>query len=367
MTYDRTEEFFRLFHSENGIRGSIVLERRCGSSPRRSQVVTKDLAHITKSACGVEDIFFSTATYLGHPLLLNFSQTNCIHLQIPKSDLITETLVKIRLEDQGIPLPTIVLFDGQYLTFLWFLDTPIKSSEFYRYTLAERLLFQIASEFNPTKSNLDPVFLTRVVGSVNRKNKVNSHILSDHGVVHKKEYLLNKILSSGFISGSTYPELQVYAGITLELMSLLGSRWFSAARSPELFQDWIIFFGSSLCHFCTPEQLFRELRAIAESLENKPWGEIRKTYTPLIKALSETARDGYIRVDGMHYSINGPTWRELIQGKLQISSSEILELNLQVIGNRSSVSPHLHEQNKCIYPVGHANFIPVERLFFKAA
>jgi hypothetical protein len=367
MSFDRTENFYRMFHSENELSGSIVLERKCGSSPRWSQVCTKDLARITKSACGVEDIYFSTATYLGHPLLLNFSQTNCIHLQIPKSELITESLVKIRLENRGIPLPTNIVFDGQYLTFFWFLETPIKSNEFYLYTLVEKQLFEIAREFNPTKSNLDPVFLTRVVGSINRKNKTHSHILSDCGKSYKKDYLISKILSSGLISGSTYPELQIQAGTTLELMSLLGSRWFSAAQFPELFHDWIIFFGSSLCNFCTPEQLFRELRAIAESLENKTWREINKIYTPLINALSQTAKDGYIRMDDMHYSINGPTWRELIQGKLQISTSEIMELNLQVLGNRSNVSPHLHEQNKSIYPVGHANFIPVERLLLKAA
>lgn len=367
MSFDRTEDFFRMFHSEKESRGSIVLERRCSSSSHRSQVSTKDLARITKNACGVEDIFFSTATYLGHPLLLNFSQTNCIHLQIPKDNLITESLVKIRLEQLGIPLPTNIIFDGEYLTFLWFLETPIKNNEFYIYTLVEKLLFEIASEFNPTKNNLDPVFLTRVVGSINRKNKTYAHILNDCGKTYKKDYLVKKILNSGFISGSTYPDLQIQAGTTLELMSLLGSRWFSAAQQPELFQDWIIFFGSSLCNFCTPEQLFRELRAIAESLENKTWKEINKIYTPLISALSDTAKDGYIKIDGMHHSINGPTWRELIQGKLQISKEEILELNLQVLGNRSDVSPHLHDQNKNIYPVGNTSFVSVERLLLKAA
>jgi hypothetical protein len=367
MKFDRTEDFFRLFHSESEHTGSIVLERRCGSSPRQSQVCTHDLARITKSACGVEDIYFSTATYLGHPLLLNFSQTNCIHLQIPKSDLITESLVKIRLEARGIPLPTNIVFDGQFLTFLWFLESPIKNNEFYLYTLIEKLLFEIASGFNPTKSNLDPVFLTRVVGSINRKNKTYAHILSDYGKTYKKDYLVKKILGSGLISASVFPELQIRAGTTLELMSLLGSRWFSAAQFPELFHDWIIFFGASLCNFCTSEQLFRELRAIAESLENRAWKDIKKSYTPLIGALSQTAKDGYINIDGMHHSINGPTWRELILGKLQISANEISELNLQVLGNKSNVSPLLHEQNKSIYAVGHVNFIPIERLLMRAA
>ena len=344
-----------------------MLERRCGATPHQSQVSTRDLARISKHACGVEDIFFSTATYLGHPLLLNFSQTNCLHLQIPKNDLITETLVKIRLEEKGIPLPTTITFDGENLTFLWILDTPLESSEFHIYTLMQQFLFNVAAEFNPTKNNLDTVFLTRMVGSINKKNKINSHLITGYGNTYKKEYLVKKILSSNMIPAADFREREIQAGTTLELMALLGSRWFSASQQPELFQDWIIFFGSSLCNFCEPTQLFKELRAIAESLENKNWKDIKKMYAPLINALEHTAKDGYIKIDGMHHTINDPTWRELIQGKLQISDKEISELNLQVIGNKSSISPHLHVQNKNIYPVGHTNFVPIERLLLKAA
>lgn len=369
MNYARTEDFFRMFHPNTTNKGNIVLERKMGKSFAQSQISTLDLERVSKVACGLEDIYFSTTTFLGRPLLLNFARSNCLHLQIPisTSQKHIHITAKLRLEEKGIPLPTAVIFDGEHYTFLWILETPIEDHEFYIHTMLQQALFEAAIEFNPTERNLETIFLTRMIGSINSKTKQNVGLISDYGRSHSKQYLQQAILNTKTIQVTEYQKFQTQAGITLELLSLLGDRWFSASQSPEMFEDWIIFFGSSLCNFCTPTQMFQELSAIAESLENKPWGTIKHLYSDLITSIIKTSKEGYIRYKNIHLSIDGCEWREMIKGKLLISTEEIKHLNLQVLGNQSLISPLLHIQSKSIRAVGNSNFVPIERLLLKVA
>jgi hypothetical protein len=365
MNFARTEDFFRMFHPRVKGPGNIVLRRKIGRSKIESQISTADLERISRHACGLEDLYFSTATFSGKPLLLNFSRSNCLHLQVPKTVWNTNILLTLRLEMHGIPLPTATTFDGENFTLLWVLDTPIENNEFHIYTMLQQGLYEIAKEFNPSINNLDVAFTTRMVGSINGNNKQHVGLVSDYGKTYSRRYLEDAIFKS--MTASDYRKMQVQAGTTLEMMSLLGERWFSASRYPELFNDWIIFFGSSLCNFCTPDQLFNELCAIAESLEGQSWKKISEKYIELINSVIGTAKDGYIKFDGVHLSINEENWRDLIKGKLCITSTEQEHLNLQVLGNQSTVSPHLHLINKVYYPFGHTEFVPIERLLLKSA
>lgn len=365
MNFDRTEEFFRMFHPSSKTRGNIVLERKLGKTFAQSQISTLDLEKVSRHACGLEDIYFSTASFLGRPLLLNFSNSNCLHLQVPAEDWNTHIILSMRLENKGIPLPTAIIFDGENYTFLWILSASIENHEFYIYSLLQKCLYSAASEFNPTVRNLDTAFLTRMVGSINGKNKKVTGLINNYGKIYSKSFLEKAILDSANISIASYRQLEIQAGITLELMSLLGDRWFSISQNPELFNDWLIFFGSSLCNFCTQESLMYELSAIAESLEAESWGKIKHKYNDLMHSIVSTAKEGFVSHDGIHLSINEPNWRDLIKGKLLITDDEMKCLNLQVLGNKSSISPHLHLQNRSFYPVGQTDFVPIERLLLK--
>jgi hypothetical protein len=365
MNFARTEDFFRMFHPRVKGSGNIVLQRKIGRSKVESQISTVDLEKVSRHACGLEDIYFSTAAFSGKTLLLNFSRSNCLHLQVPKTVWNTNILLTLRLEMHGVPLPTATTFDGETFTLLWILDTPIENNEFHIYTMLQQGLYETAKEFNPSISNLDIAFTTRMVGSINGNNKQHVGLVNDYGKTYSRRYLEDAILKS--MTASEYRKMQVQAGTTLELMSLLGARWFSASQHPELFNDWIIFFGSSLCNFCTPDKLFNELCAIAESLEGQQWKKISEKYNELINSVISTAKDGYIKFDGVHLSINEENWRDLIKGKLCITSEEQKHLNLQVLGNQSTVSPHLHLTNKVYYPFGHTEFVPIERLLLKSA
>lgn len=367
MNFARTEDFFRMFHPKLKGHGSIILERRVGKSVAQSQISTLDLERISKYACGVKDIYFSTASFAGKSLLLNFARSNCLHLQVPKLEWNTNILVTLRLENKGIPLPTATIFDGQNFTFLWILDAPIENNEFYIYNLLQKGLFDAVSDFKPTKNNLDIAFLTRMVGSINGKNNKIVGLVNDYGKTYSRSYLEKAILNSIAMPITEYQKIQMQAGVTLELMSLLADRWFTAAQTPEVFNDWIIFFGSSLCNFCTKDQLFQELSAIAESLEAKPWSKIKEKYSKLIISIIQTSKDGYINFEGIHLSINEAGWRDLIKGKLSITDEEITHLHLHVLGNKSNISPHLNLQHKIIHPIGQISFVPVETLFLKCA
>jgi|GEM_PF-1295713 len=367
MNFSRTEDFFRMFHPSSKGVGNIVLRRKFGKSFVQSQISTLDLEQVSRHACGLEEIYFSTASFLGQTLLLNFARSNCLHLQVPKTAWNTSILVTLRLEMCGIPLPTATTFDGENFTLLWILDTPIESNEFHIYAMLQQGLYKVAEEFNPTMNNLDIAFTTRMVGSINGNNKQHVGLVTDYGKTYTRNYLEEAILKAANITASEYRKMQTQAGTTLELMSLLGERWFSASQYPELFNDWIIFFGSSLCNFCTPNQLFNELCAIAESLEGQPWKKISEKYADLISSVISTARDDYIKFDGIHLSINEANWRDIIKGKLAITPTEQEHLNLQVLGNQSTVSPHLHLLHKVYHSIGHTEFVPIQRLLMKSA
>lgn len=367
MIIDRTEEFFKAFHSQENDGGSIILERKFSKGIRRSRITSTDLEKISNSACGLNDIYFSTASFKGRPLTVNFARTNCLHLQVPENNNRTYLDLTTRLANiKGIPFPTLAISDGEFLTLLWMLDAPITSKEFYIYSILQQCLYEIAEEFSPLEHNLEISFLTRVVGSVNSNNRKNVVIARNYGKTHNLQHLKKILLSTTTsISASKFNQLQMQAGITLELLSLLDSRWFGTAQHPELFQDWLIFFGASLCNFCTKEQLKNELKAIAESLEAQPWKMIGNDYKNLIESISATAKDGYIDFDGFSYAINYPHWADLIQGRLQISNFETDSLNLQTLSGKSEISPYLHDKIKGTIALGLNDFVPVTRLLLK--
>jgi hypothetical protein len=367
MIFSRTEEFFRMFHPKTHESGSIVLRREFGKSFKQSQISTIDLERFSRQAVRLNDVFFSTSAFLGQPLLLNFSHTSCLHLQVPKAEWNTNIILPLRLENLGIPLPTATLYDGIHLTLLWIIDSPIRSHEFYIHTMLQRALYEASKEFNPTASNLDIASTIRMAGSINSKSKQLVGLVNDYGKTYSRGFLQEAILKTTRMSPAETFNMQTQAGIILELMALLGERWFSTSQYPELFSDWIIFIGASLSNFCTPCQLRIELCAVAESLEGLPWKKISSKYEDLILSIINTAQEGYIDFEGVYLPINEPNWRDLISGKLSVTLDEQKYLNLQVLGNQASISPHLHLVNKPQRTIGHTDFIPADTLLLRSA
>jgi hypothetical protein len=366
---DRPENFFKLFHPQGENCGNIILERSFQKEVLRSRITSSDLEQISKRAYGVKDIYFSTAGFNGRPLIVNFARTTCLHLQVPDQSPRTYLDLTTRLSNiKSIPHPTLAISDGETITLLWMLDTPITAKEFYIYIILQRCLYELASEFNPSDENLEISFLTRVVGSINGNNNNNVVTSRNYGKTHNLKHLKEILLSANTsFSIGKYNQLQTQAGVTLELLSVFNNRWFGTTQNQDLFHDWLRFFGASLCNFCTTEQLENELKAIAESLEAKKWKTIKSEYQKIIESIISTSTDGYISFTNASYAINHPKWSELIQERLKISSNEIKLLNLQTISGSSSISPYLHDDIKETIAVGESDFVPISRLLLKAS
>jgi len=357
----RPEIFFRSAHPKN-TRGRVVLQRHLGTNTVNSFLVdTKQLEKIARTIIGTPEIFFSTASFLGTQLILNFDRTFCLHLQIPIKNDFTQLDVTDHLGSKGIPAYSATISDPKFLTMLWFLDKPFLLHEFHTYHMLQRYIYNAAHEFGPTKKNLDLTFLTRFPGT---KTKQNDWIyVRPTGKIHNKHHLEQVLLNNN--TARDYKNAQHKAGIFLELRSLLHELWWGSGIPESLRSDWLIFFASSLGYFCTPEQLFKELVAIAESLSNTQWKNISEEYQPLITSLSETAHQGYVSYDNIKLSTDYPEWATLIGGKIA-SKNLLQELNLDVLLGKDTLSPYLAKQDRIRNPFGKDEFSPIERIAIKA-
>jgi hypothetical protein len=151
----------------------------------------------------------------------------------------------------------------------------------------------------------------------------------------------------------------------LELLALLGDRFMTWSLN-SVCEDWLIFFGASLCHFCPNEQLVKELQAIAVSLECKSWQTIKDKYEHLIICIARDAVNGFLKLHGQHVSIDRDDWFYLVSNKLEVSQDEIRRLGLNVIVEDQSDYMASGFDVRSIQPVGEFKFIPLERLMIKA-
>lgn len=353
----RPEVFFREVHPEIS-KGQIVLERIIGRSKRHSRVLPSDAEKIARLSCNVPDLSYSVASFSGMPLLTNFESTRCLFLQSRRSPD-TKDKVFNALQNRGFPLPTAVTSDGELLTYYWMLEKALTRREFYKVYLFQLALYHCVSEAKPTRESLDISALVPLVGTINSKTGEHVGVVAHTGVILKNLVAEEMLLHSH--RASSLECLQRHSQAILELQALLHDRVLNPVHSCD---DWLLFFGASLSHFCSQKQLEKELQAIAVSLVGLEWAKIEEEYSSLITGIAATAGEDYIRYRGQHFSTNDPDWFRCIYGKLDVTYEEVDRLGFSVIvENEDHISKSRFDLTS-IYPVGEMNFVPIERLVF---
>jgi hypothetical protein len=358
---DRPEVFFRQLHPV-GVRGSIVLRRKLNGSKHHSQILPEDAEKLFRLSCLVPDLSFSAATFKGMPLLINFESTNCLFAQFPSSAELNRKLYQL-VQDKGFSVPTFVVDDGERLTAFWVLRNPITRLEYHKVFLLQQGLLLLLSELRPFHDSLAVNTLVPLIGTTNSK--------SDRlvGIPSYSSRLLDNGFAERFLTRyfgiSAADELTIHSRAILELLSLLHHRIFVADTPTE---DWLLFFGASLCHFCGKDRLIDELRALCESLKGQSWRAIQSEYSDFIRDLATTAMDGYVRYgQGCIKSIDDTNWFNTMAGKLEITQAEVNALGLEVVIS-DRLDPAMRKLDiNAIQPVGMRSFIPIERLLMKAA
>lgn len=348
----RPEAFLARFHATSGT-GRLVLERRTANGVCRSQLAVQDADKLARVACKIPDVSFSPSRFLGLPLLLNFEGVSCIHVQVPVTPLNKRRLYNL-VEGKGFPVPSVVTTDGERLSFFWFLVRPIVRQEYFKVFLMQNGLLELVQELHPYRDSLSIGSLTRLPGTVNSTTNgyVSVIAFADSTVPNS---VAERVLLQRY-GIADHERLKLHSRAITELLALMHHRLL--VRGPV--KDWLVFFAASLCHFCPREQLFRELCAIAVSLEGRKWNQIAQEYGSFIRSISETAEQGFIE----NISIDRPDWFCLVAGKLRVTDDEIHQLGLGVLTGDAGLCPALDTTR--LLPVGETNFVPVERLFLRA-
>lgn len=355
----RPEVFIRALHPESAA-GTLILERRLQRARYHSRVSPRDAEKIARLSWKVPDVSFSPASFYGLPLLTNFAGARCIHLCLPYTPKARWDLYDL-LDKRHIPHPTAFVTSGTKLFFFWILEDIIPSTDFYRVYLLQHALMQLAHELDPIVSSLDVASLVPLIGTIQPDTQ---------GFVSLAAYtgeLLNNQLAEQILPREAGHEklsdLRQHSRAIHELLALLNDRLM--IRQPVV-EDWLIFFGVSLCFFCTRHQLIRELQAIAISLEGRQWQYISDRYEPLVEDIARTATNGYIVHRGLYLPVDKPDWFSLVAGALDVTADEIERLGLRVLcGDTEEFCAISAPNEEHIRPVGDMKFVPVERLFFK--
>lgn len=365
MNIDHPEHLFDLFHSGDRVSGKVVFTRRIGSRYKRTQVPVPVMRNIAKQVYDLPDIYFSSVSFNGLPLLLNLESVPCIAVRVLKEDQHTFNTVLHRLNMKGIPLPTICIDDGAHLHILWFTHTPLRKHEFYIASIIKKAFTAAITELSPEKDSINIGNALPLVGSINSQTGKYVGIRYARGEKYNTARLYEAALN---LCNGLLPERMVScAGRLLELQAIFHNRALTLSLNQDLYKDWILFIGSALSVFCTPDQVILELRALTESLTGQPWGKIQADYNELVQAIAKDGANGFIYLDGSHYSVSHIDWNDTIRGKLKITEEEIIGLNLQQIGNNKIRSPYIEDIGQKYLPVGNDDFVAKEVFCIKVA
>ncbi|RLA45865.1 MAG: hypothetical protein DRR06_06305 [Gammaproteobacteria bacterium] len=368
MSIDRPDVFFRSIHPKENTVGNVILERYFPNAGlRQSHISLNKLASIASQAYLVPDIFFSVARFNGQRLLLNFEQTSAVYVQIPvNAD--PEYIIKVYnlLDKYFIPLPTSIIDDGSLLTLFWVLKNPLYRHEFYKVYLLHKAISRILAIYNNSiTGHLSVDFITRLIGTINSQNNKTVSLLRHTGRVLSNEQLENVLLKQ--FGADEYQKLQKHATIIQELLALFSDRFWTNSGRPELFEEWLIYFGASMSYFCEPKQLKKEMIALAESLEAYPWIKIKHQYDDLTTTIAENSRGGYLNHKGVRLVLNGDNWLDIISNRLNITQSEVDTLGLYILGRINYRNPSFQPALQKVHTIGSNQFVATEVLLMKQA
>lgn len=367
----RPECFFRLIHPLH-VAGNIVLERTSDARGKRSKVDSSEAAKVARMSCQVPGVYFSVASYSGLPLLTNFVATNALYLRvnIPKdarqSDYARHAWLRdiyAQIEAKGFVLPTAVTADGNTFTLYWVLDKVIPKTQFYKLFLYQQALTVSFQHLGLSDGGLDISSLVPLVGTIDPSTGQIISLIAYQGT--RLDHARVESLLASMIRPSEFERLKMHAAAVIELLKLFHDRTLSFDIRTTT-EDWVIFFGASLSHFCTRKQLVQELRALAESLEGRPWRKISAKYQQTIACVVNSEIPGGIKSGSVSLSSDQAGWFDWVHGKLAITADEVDRLGLSLLSGDNVSLPNLTGLDSIAgLSIGQSDFIPIERLFIR--
>lgn len=366
---DNHEVFLRHLHNYNS--GGTVIFRRDykNSRPKFAKVPAEFLSYKIKYAECVPDLYYSFSSFHGLPLVLNFHRTQTLFVVVPITIKEEHEFVLQLLEftdKNKIPSPSAIQSDGSFATIIWFLETPITSQSVYQYCSYQQLLHKLFSCLGSNIKTRDITSLIRSTGSINSKNNKLVRLIHGDGRTVSNKRMEKSLLEN--LSAQSYNNLRSHGIALQQLEALWDYRFWDIHQKPEQYQFWLLLFGAALKNLCSNKQLTYELKAIAESLENKKWTLIQHKHKSLIKTLSNSAIDKPILINGLTVDVTEKNWNEIFFTLLKISNEEAAALGISSLPNTNDFisSKICNISEKTLHNFGFDNFEPIDRLLMKS-
>lgn len=334
---DKPEVFLNHIHPK-GSKGLVVFAHKNTSKMVRAKVPVNNLSKIVQVATGLNNIFFSTSSYLGLSIILNFYESRALFVKLDVRgkhyNEYSDEIYKL-VSEKDLPIPNAILTDGEICTVFWLLSESIGRSEIYKLCIYQKILHELFIGLNALNETRNITSLIRSVGSLNPNCGLYSRIIHFKPDTISRERMETKLLKN--ITADKPKNLEYHGALLLDIQSVWHYRSLEFPLRPDLYNDWIIFHGAELSHLCNPEQLFIELRAIAESLEGQSWKKISHKHNNLISKICETAHRGYIEINGTHFSTTGDMWRKFIEKRLDIQDTDVEALGLNILLSKNNM------------------------------
>jgi hypothetical protein len=170
-------EHLSLLHPK-GRKGSVTIARKTGTKWQQHAVRIEDLPKAAASLAGMPDIYVSPNSFWGERHTKRLAQIGAAYSDLDYYNApqwrgcTPETVMYAALdtlEQEGVPLPSWVLFSGRGLLLLW-LHSPLPPQALDRWTALQSRIFSVLKPFAPDANARDVARVFRVAGSVNQKS-----------------------------------------------------------------------------------------------------------------------------------------------------------------------------------------------------
>ncbi len=369
QTIENHEVFLRQLHDYNS--GGTVIFRRDYKKSRSkfARIPARYLPYKIKDAEGVPDLYYSFSSFSGRPLVLNFHRTQTLFTVVPitvkpEHEFVLQLLNFV--DKHNFPSPSAIQSDGHFATIIWFLDTPITSESVYQYCSYQQLLHEMFKCVGSNIRTKNIASFIRSTGSKNSKNDKYVRLIHINARTVSNKRIEDSLLEN--LSAMKYNKLRKHGIALHNLEALWDYRFWEISQNPKQYPLWILLFGAALKNLCCKKQLIEELRAIAESLENKKWPIIQNEYNRLIKSIAKSSADEAFVINGLTVDVNERNWNEMFFKLLQITNDEASALGFNSLPNTNDfISGSTYDVTKrTLINFGFDDFEPIDRLLIKA-
>lgn len=199
----------RNYHDETRY-GTFAILRNVSNSPSKQQRTypLRELANVIEGLDKTQDTWISQGEFKGfNRRVVNLLRTGVVFADLdtyrtPFREYSPETLAWIvvqRCHDEGLPIPSIILFSGRGLQVKWFLSSPVPGRALPRWNAVQKALGTALSDLGADPSARDASRVLRLAGTVNTKSGEFTRVIHvtgqpDSPLLHNFEELAEAVL-----------------------------------------------------------------------------------------------------------------------------------------------------------------------------